>query len=106
MISGDIAVTNQNTEKTDLTIVSAIRLLLDKAATVDEAIELLKQYDMNSSIGTSHHLAISDARGRSVVVEYINNEMIVTETNVITNHYLSQGEKFGVGTEESHYRYN
>ena len=32
--------------------------------------------------------------------------MIVTETNVITNHYLSQGEKFGVGTEESHYRYN
>ena len=106
LISGDTAVTNQNTEKKDLTIVSAIRLLLDKAASVDEAVELLKEYDMNSSIGTSHHIAISDTSGKSVVVEYIDNEMIVTETNVVTNHYLSEGEKFGVGTEESHYRFN
>lgn len=105
LINGDQEATHQDTEKPDLTVVSAIRLLLDKAATVDEAVALLEQYDMNSSIGTSHHLAISDATGKSVVVEYVNNEMIVTQTAVVTNHYLSAGEKYGVGNEKSHLRF-
>lgn len=106
LISGDEAEIHQDSEKVDLTIVSAIRLLLDRAATVDEAVFLLGEYDMNSSIGTSHHLSISDASGKAVVVEYIDNEMIVTDAQVVTNHYLSAGEKFGIGNEESHYRYN
>lgn len=106
LVNGDDEQTHQQTDKTDLTTNSAIRLLLDRAATVEEAIKLLQQYDMNSAIGMSHHLAISDATGRSVVVEYINNEMIVTETPVVTNHYLSDGEKYGVGNQESLSRYD
>lgn len=106
LINGDSEVTSQNTDKVDVTTTTAIRLLLDKAASVDEAIELLKQYDMHSDIGSSHHLSISDNSGRSVVVEYINGEMIVTDTPVVTNHYLAAGEKLGVGNEESHRRYN
>lgn len=106
LINGDSELTSQKTEKVDVTTTTAIRLLLDKAANVDEAIELLKQYDMHSDIGRSHHLSISDSSGKSVVVEYINGEMIVTDTPVVTNHYLSQGEKFGVGNEESHRRYD
>ena len=43
--------------------------------------------------------------GHSVVVEYIDNEMVVTETEVVTNYYLSPGEKYGIGTEESKIRY-
>lgn len=105
LIAGDNEVTKQNTEKPDLTTTSAIRLLLDNAANVDEAVELLSQYDMNSSIGMAHHLALSDADGNSVVVEYVGGEMIVTETDVVTNHYLSEGEKFGVGDLESHNRF-
>ncbi len=105
LICGDAEETHQQTERADLTTVSAIRLLLDKAANVKEAIELLKQYDMHSSIGTSHHLALADEGGESVVVEWVNNKMIVTPTKVVTNHYLSAGEKFGVGNEESHKRY-
>ncbi len=105
LIAGDNEVTKQNTEKPDLTTTSAIRLLLDNAANVDEAVELLSQYDMNSSIGMAHHLALSDADGKSVVVEYVGGEMIVTETDVVTNHYLSEGEKFGVGDLESHNRF-
>lgn len=101
LIAGDNEVTKQNTEKADLTTTSAIRLVLDRAANVDEAISLLREYDMNSSIGMAHHLAISDREGNSVVVEYIGGEMIVTETDVVTNHYLAEGEKFGVGNEES-----
>ena len=85
LVNGDSELTSQNTDKVDVTTTTAIRLLLDKAANVDEAIELLKQYDMHSDIGRSHHLSISDSSGRSVVVEYINDEMIVTDTPVVTN---------------------
>ncbi len=106
LINGDEAETHQKSGKTDLTTVSAIRLLLDKASTVDEAVALLCEYDMNSSIGTAHHLAVSDADGNSVVIEYVNNEMVVTQTSVVTNHYLSTGEKYGIGNEESHKRYD
>lgn len=105
LIAGDNEVTHQDTQKPDLTTTSAIRLLLDRAANVDEAIELLDEYDMNSSIGMAHHISISDAGGKSVVVEYVNDEMIVTETDTVTNHYLAKGEKYGVGNEESHKRF-
>lgn len=105
LMVGDDEQTNQKTDKVDLTTTTAIRLLLDKAATVDEAIELLKQYDMNSDIGRGHHLAISDATGKSVVVEYIDNAMYVTDTKVVTNHYLTEGEKYGIGNDESHARF-
>ena len=101
LINGDNEQTHQRTDKADLTTSTAIRLLLDKAATVDDAIALLEQYDMNSAIGMAHHLAISDGTGRSVVVEYIGGEMIVTETPAVTNHYLTEGEKYGIGNKES-----
>ena len=106
LMAGDDVETHQNTDKPDLTVTPIIRLLLDHAATVDEAVALLSQYDMHSSIGSAHHLSIADATGRSVVVEYINNEMCVTETPILTNHYLTEGEKFGVGSEQSHQRFD
>lgn len=106
LMAGDDEQTHQQTDKPDLTITTAIRLLLDKAATVNEAISLLKKYDMNSSIGSAHHLSIADAGGKSVVVEYINGEMIVTETKVVTNHYLANCEKQGVGSKQSHIRFD
>lgn len=96
---------SQNTEKSDLTTTTAIRLLLNKAATVDEAIKLLNKYDFHSSMNFVVHLAIADADGNSVVVEYINNEMSVVKTPIVTNFYLTQGEKYGIGTQQSHTRY-
>ena len=38
-------------------------------------------------------------------MEYVDNEMIVTETPVVTNFYLADGEKQGIGTAQSHTRY-
>lgn len=106
LFAGDDAETHQQTGKTALTTTTAIRLLLDRAANVEEAIALLRQYDMNSSNDMSHHLSIADANGRSVVVEYVDGEMLVTETKVVTNHYLSDCQKQGVGSEQSHQRYD
>lgn len=102
----DRAAINQDTGKPDLTTTTAIRLLLNKAANVDEAIDLLRQYDMHASMGLMVHFAIGDNTGRGVVVEYINNEMVVTETPVVTNFYLAEGSKHGIGSQQSHERYD
>ncbi|KIR03668.1 hypothetical protein P261_02483 [Lachnospiraceae bacterium TWA4] len=104
MIS-DSASIEQDTNKPDLTTTTAVRMLLNKAATVDEAITLLKQYDLHGSMGMMVHFAMTDTTGKSVVVEYIGNEMSVVETPIVTNFYLTEGEKYGIGTSQSHARY-
>lgn len=96
---------NQISDRPDLTTTTAIRLLLDKAATTDEALDLLQSYDMHASMGMMVHFVISDAADQSVVVEYIDNEFVVIETPVVTNFYLAEGEKNGIGTKQSHERY-
>lgn len=105
LMAGDDEVTNQDTGRVDLTTTAALRLLLDRAATVDEAIDLLRQYDLHSDIGTAHHFALADATGKAVAVEYIANEMVVTESPVLTNHYLAEA-KYGVGSASSHQRFD
>ena len=102
----DSAAIEQNTDKPDITTTTAIRLLLDQAGNVEEALELLGQYDLHGSMGMMIHFAIADSTGRSVAVEYVDNEMIVTETPVLTNFYLAEGEKQGIGTQQSHERYD
>ena len=102
----DNATIEQNTDKPDITTTTAIRLLLNKAANVKDALALFEQYDMHGSMGMMVHFAMADTTGRNVVVEYVNNEMIVTETPVVTNFYLAEGEKNGIGSSQSHERYN
>ncbi|HBL41339.1 MAG TPA: choloylglycine hydrolase [Ruminococcaceae bacterium] len=105
LMAGGTEKADQQTDKPDLTTTTALRLLLDRAATVDEAVELLGQYDMHSSLDFAHHFAIADASGKSVAVEYINNEMVVTETALLTNHYLAP-QKGENGGKQSHLRYD
>lgn len=85
--------TDQNTDKIDVDTTLAIRILLDKAATVEEAVALLRQYDMHASAGGCYHFQIADASGAGVVVEYVRNEMVVVEKQdgflAATNFYLS-----------------
>ena len=72
----------------------AIRYILDKAATVDEAVKFLSSKDMFPVYGDedsdnyhvhAYHFAIADNKGKSVVTEWINGELKVTETKVVTN---------------------
>lgn len=93
LMAGDDEETSQNTKKPNLTTTAAIRLILDKAANVDEAIELLEGIDMYSVIGSAHHFALADSSGKSVVVEYVDNQMYVTESPVLTNHYTADTPK-------------
>lgn len=98
--------TNQDTGKVDITTTTAIRLMLDKAADVEEALALLEQYDMHSSAGSCYHFQISDARGKSVVVEYVDNEyeVIPAKNNyqMVTNFLLSD-KKYNFGSGQDRY---
>ena len=94
-----------DTGKPDLTVTTAIRLLLDRAATVDEALALLEQYDVHPSGGISHHLAISDASGRSVAVEFTKDGFTAVDTAVVTNFNLANGDT-SAGGESAGERYS
>lgn len=64
--------TNQQTGKQRIGTTVAIRMLLDKASTVREAIEMLKNYDMDMR-GNGHsnyHFFMADATGDYAIVEY------------------------------------
>ena len=104
LMAGDNAQTNQESGKPALTTTSAICYLLKNAATVDEALDLLRGIDMHSDIGAAHHYAISDATGRSVVVEYVDNRMEVVESAAVANHYLCEAKR-NVGLIEGDRRY-
>ena len=81
-----------NTPKTDTIVILAIRGILDKCANVDEAVKLLDSYDVHSMFDKEVHLFISDKSGKSVVAEWINDELTVTEINYVTNYYIATHE--------------
>lgn len=105
LMAGDSIETHQRTTKPDLTTTAAIRYMLKNAANVSEALELLDSIDMHSDIGSAHHYAIADASGRSVVVEYVDNKMVVTESPAVANHYLCE-QKHNAGLIEGDDRYD
>ena len=99
--------THQDNGKIDITPTTAVRLVLDKAATVAEAVSLLEQYDMNASAGSNYHFQIADAQGNSAVVEYIDDEFIVLEADknyqMATNFLLSD-KKYNFGSGQDRYQ--
>ena len=67
-----------DTSKVNVTPFLACRLLLDRVATVDSALELLNDYDIDFSCG-AYHFFISDKSGNYAIVEYIGGKMSVTK---------------------------
>lgn len=88
----DIDEVHQDGGKPDLLICSAIRGILDKCASVDEAIALLENYDMHSFLECSYHLFITDKTGRSVIVEWTDSDTYIVEDNACTNDVMSENE--------------
>lgn len=91
-----------NVDHVTLNTTTAIRLVLDKAATTDEAVELLRQYNIYFSGDVTCHYLISDANGHSVIVEYYDHAIQAVETeeeyliasNFIAYNDLNIGEGF------------
>ena len=69
-------------------------MVLDKCATVDEAVALLAGFDMYSSrSSSSYHVFLTDISGRSVIVEWNSDgEMVTVEDTAVTNFPLYLGD--------------
>ena len=88
-----------NPESTDITTSIIIRGILDTCSNLEEAIAFFTKFNVHDAIeGNSFHFMITDAKGDSAVIEYINNEMKIITPNVmknnnnylyVTNFYLS-----------------
>lgn len=85
---------HQDNGKKDFMPIMAIRVILDTCASVDEAIEYLESYDYHSFLGDSFHLYITDKTGRSVVVEWDNDEMFIVEDTGCTNDVLCEKHEY------------
>lgn len=69
--------TKQKTGKKPITTTVALRAILDKCANVDEAINLLSNYDMHDLLFINYHYQLADSDGNSAIIEYVNNKMYV-----------------------------
>jgi hypothetical protein len=74
-----------------------IRLALDTAKTVDEAIRLFETYTLDWSGAPSLHYLIADASGASAVIEFATGKMTVTRGDgrwqLMTNFNLSTSDE-------------
>ncbi len=95
-------------DKVTISSLEAIRLVLDYAKDVDEAVDLLKQYNIDFIGGPPLHYLIADRAGNSVVIEFIDGEMILLKEEnpwqVSTNFLISIEKPQGAGS--SCWRYN
>ena len=107
--------TIQNTGKPKLATSLLIRLVLDRASTTEEALDMIRQYDIFSANGRDYHFIINDASGNSVAVEFDceseKREMVVTPTDAITNFFVMYADKVEPGKTNGIYgkgkdRYN
>ncbi len=89
--------TKQSTGKKPIIPPIAVRGVLDKCRNIDEAVEFFSNYDMQDLIGVNYHYFLSDASGKSAIIEYVNNKMVVKKQTdtchdlILTNHFLSEG---------------
>jgi hypothetical protein len=54
-----------------------IREMLDRAQTIDEAVEIMQGYNVNMEGGPALHYLIADATGKAVLVEYSQGKMVL-----------------------------
>lgn len=84
--------TKQDTGKPVLATTMAIRLVLDRAATTAEAVELLEQYDMFATSGRDYHFYITDATGDGRVIEFDCDDparpLVATPSPQVTNFFV------------------
>lgn len=95
--------TGTNPGAPTLLVSCVVRYILDHAKSVDDAVQQLKEHNIVSLPASSFpfetHFMISDAQ-KTVVVEFWDNQLVVTPSNIMTNFYLCNDNCFEkIGTE-------
>ena len=117
LVGGGCACQYEEGKHTVMTTV-LMRLLLDQAATVDEAVALCRAYNffadgeqrrVRAADKTNYHFLLSDASGRTVVLEYVKEDGLrgkgpwvlkVLDARFVTNFYLSDGWQTVIGSDD------
>lgn len=100
--------TNQDTEKPDFTSTTLLRLILDYADDVDEAVEIAQSYDLHDSAGTSYHYMVADASGRSAILEWVGNNDATDDdgsARELVVHYNDADDYLGEMEAESNFQW-
>jgi hypothetical protein len=95
-------------QKVTISSLEAIRLMLDYARDVDEAVALLEDYNIDFIGGPPLHYLIADGEGDSVIVEFIEGETVLLRSEEpwqVSTNFLFSEEK-PEGSNSSCWRYN
>ncbi|HUU27112.1 MAG TPA: C45 family peptidase [archaeon] len=83
-----------NPDKTNISNHSVIRKVLDYAGSVEEALELMDDHNIDFSCSLPLHYLLADRSGNSAVVEYVDSEMRVLRSEqpwqAATNFIISE----------------
>ncbi len=86
--------TIENTTRTDVTETVLVRMILDNASTVEEAIEVINEYDLFLTQNRHISLFITDSTGKSInvtsyVLTYIDLAFLRLEVETLDNNSLT-----------------
>ncbi len=88
----DVApVTGTNPGKEELAAVCVVRMILDRAATANEALKLIKEYNVSGSMGDfNFHWMVNDDK-ESYIIEIIDNKIVAWASfgHIMTNFYAT-----------------
>ncbi|MGN1234420.1 MAG: carcinine hydrolase/isopenicillin-N N-acyltransferase family protein [Christensenellaceae bacterium] len=79
--SGTVATDQKDAAKDDFTSTTMQRMILDYCATVDEAVALIRSYNLHDSAKSSFHYMIADATGKSAILEWLPAENATDRTD-------------------------
>ena len=62
------------TDRPDITSTTLLRLILDYADSVEDAVALAQQYDLHDSASSCFHYMVADSTGRSAILEWVGTD--------------------------------
>lgn len=81
----------ENPEKPDIINSTLMRLILDYARNVDEAIDLIREFNVHF-VAAPQHVMIGDSSGKFRIIEYIDGKLCITAAKepwqICTNHIV------------------
>lgn len=102
--------TDQQTDKPDLTSTTMLRMILDYADDVDEAVDLVQKYDFHDSANSSFHYMVADQSGKSAILEWVNEDAtdstdIDGTKRVLKVYYNDKDEMLGEDEAKNNFQY-
>lgn len=72
-----------------------MRMALDRCGSVEEAIALFDNVNVKGAMpGADYHIMVADSTGKSRLIEWVGDEMKVTDINHATNYYVAKEDLF------------